>query len=720
MNRIWMKRPAGWAEELWRESLPVGNGRVSALLCGSVGCEHFWINRFDRWEGGRDGALPDVSDTLAQTRAWIAQGRYAQANAHLSKTLHERGYEVELATPMAPVEIRLRFESEQIFRHYRRGIDLDRGEAFVSFDQGEDHIERRAFVSRTDDAAAMEVRSTGTLRLKIDFPDEDRLKMRILLPDGGEWMDHSAYAEIKDAPSVLVLAKWDEMPEAESYEALMARHLPAHRKAMGNAGLDLGGGDRNNEFLLDEAADEEISAELLEKIWRFGRYLFVCGTAEGGNPFPLYGLWGGKANLPWAQNVANINVEMMYWHALTGGYADLLRPLIHYYYHKMDAFREAARKLFGCRGIYVSTYTTPMNSYPAPNVPVIVNYISCAAWLSQHFYDYYRYTGDEALLKREILPFMLEAAAFYEDYVTRDETGRIIIVPSVSPENTPGCFMPEDFQENMGHVNPVVWNATMDFAAMKELLSNLLELNEVVALDSKRVAQWKAMLADMPDYMVNEDGALREWMDERLPDFYQHRHLSHLYPLFPGREIRRGDARFTACERAIDLRKLGAMSGWALTFMAALDARMGRGDAALNCLNTLAKGCLLPNLFTLHNDWRDMGVSLRLNMEPVQLDALMGAVNAIQEMLLNVSGNVITLLPACPKRLSRGEVQNWRFPGGYVSFCWDRSQGFLKAEIAAERAVSMQIEAPEWGEMSAVALTLSPNETRTLKWTSLD
>ncbi len=116
----------------------------------------------------------------------------------------------------------------------------------------------------------------------------------------------------------------------------------------------------------------------------------------------------------------------------------------------MDAFRESARKLFGCRGIYVSTYTTPMNSYPTPNVPVIVNYIGCAGWLCRHFYDYYRFTGDEELLRSEILPFMLETAAFYEDYLTHEADGKIRIEPSVSPENSPGRFMPGDFHEHIG------------------------------------------------------------------------------------------------------------------------------------------------------------------------------------------------------------------------------------------------------------------------------
>lgn len=714
MHRIWMKKPASWAGELWRESLPIGNGLTSALLCGSVGYEHLWLNRFDRWEGGVDGALPDVSDTLSQARSLIAQGNYSQANALLAGSLQEHGYRAQVATPMAPVEIRLRFASEQPYKHYRRGINLDTGEAFVCFDQGKDHVERSAFVSYSEDLVALSVRSSGKMSLKLDKPQDDRVHMKVIA-EGGRLEDRDGYLLIEDSTDLLVLARFDDEPVTGSYDALLARHLPLYQAAMGDADLSLDGGDHPTEFLLDQAAEDEAPVELYEKLWRFGRYLFVSGTAEGGNPFPLYGLWPGLANLPWAQNVANENVQMIYWHAAAGGYAHLLRPLIHYYFGKMDAFRESARKLFGCRGIYVSTYTTPQNSYPAPNVPVIVNYIGCAGWLSHHFYEYYRYTGDEELLRTEILPFMLEAAAFYEDYVLRDPAGKIVIIPSVSPENTPENFIPEDFQAHMGHENPVVWNATMDFAILKELLTNLLTIHETVPQEEARVAAWRKLLCDMPDYMVNQDGALREWMDEGLRDFYYHRHLSHLYPLFPGNEIRYGDKLFDACAKAVDLRQLGALSGWALAHMASIYARLRRGNQALACLNTLSKGCLLPNLFTLHNDWRDMGVSLRINTAPVQLDALLGTVNALQEMLLYAADDQLILLPACPDHLSKGEVKNWRFPGGRISFRWDRAEGTLAVELCAEREIRIRVAMPSWAEKAGTVVHLAAGERLGLK-----
>lgn len=307
---------------------------------------------------------------------------------------------------------------------------------------------------------------------------------------------------------------------------------------------------------------------------------------------------------------------------------------------------------------------------------------------------------------------MLEAAAFYEDYVLRDADGKITIIPSVSPENTPANFTPDDFQTHMGHINPVVWNSTMDFAILKELLTNLLTLNNTFPQDPQRVENWKAILRDIPDYMVNEDGAVREWMDERLQDFYYHRHLSHIYPMFPGEEITPESRLFDAFAKAVDMRELGALSGWALAHMSCIYARMARGNQALECLNTLAKGCLLNNLFTLHNDWRDMGVSLHLDVAPVQLDALMGTVNALQEMLLYVSSNKLSILPACPDSFGKGEIKNWCFPGGQISFAWNRSEGSLTAVITAERPIKMQLRFPEWSAVESTGISMAAGETK--------
>ncbi|MBW7459839.1 glycoside hydrolase family 95 protein, partial [Paenibacillus sepulcri] len=388
---------------------------------------------------------------------------------------------------------------------------------------------------------------------------------------------------------------------------------------------------RTNERLLLDAYEGEAPPALVRKMWAYGRYLFMSGTAaaEDAEPFGLYGLWGGDYRLVWSHNMANENIQMMYWHAHVGGLGELVTPLFRYYEGLMDVFRENARKLYGCRGIYIPAGSTPGIGVPNQIVPVILNWTGAAGWLSRHYYEHFRYTGDLQFLRETALPFMLEALRFYEDFLVTDANGVYKMYPSVSPENTPLNYMPSDGKP-LAHPMPTAINATMDIAILKELLKSLIEANQKAGSeDPEAEKEWNRMLTHLPAYKLNKDGAISEWIHPAFEDRYAHRHLSHLYPVFPGQEVtRESDPNmFGAFETAVHRREMGAQSGWSLAHMAALYARLGDGDASLNCLDILSRSSLLPNLFTLHNDWRGMGVSLQMPAAPVQLDANMGWVN---------------------------------------------------------------------------------------------
>ena len=492
------------------------------------------------------------------------------------------------------------------------------------------------------------------------------------------------------------LTKAAEMP----YEALFCEHRRLHRQLYNTADLKLYHGRvfHSNEWLLERARQDTADNELLEKQWRFGRYLFISGTHPKGSPFPLYGLWGCGYALPWTQHVANENVEMIYWHAPVGGLAKLMPALIHYYYGQMDTARKAAKNLFGCRGIFISAFSSPGVASPFPNAPIILHFIGSAGWLCRHFYEYYRFTGDEALMETEILPFMLETAAFYEDYVT-EENGELMIYPGVSPENTPAEYADIPGHPITGHPMPVTKNPTMEVAILKELLHNLLTLSESRQLPEKRVAKWREMLAKMPAYRINQDGAVAEWIDPAMTDWYFHRHLSHIYPVFPGTEVKesRQDSLLPAFRRGVELRQLGAMTGWSMAHMASIYARFGDGEEALASLKMMAKVCVLPNLLTLHNDYRGMGITTEnhgdLNWAPLQLDAAMGAVNALQEMAVFASSDRVALLPACPAAFAVGSAELHIY-GGRLSLCWDLPRRYCRAVITALRDVEMTVELP--------------------------
>jgi len=502
-------------------------------------------------------------------------------------------------------------------------------------------------------------------------------------------------------------AKWKELeqelaalPDACEYERLLQRHAELHGPLFHSAALELSGASddgRSGEELLLEAYEGQAPAALARKMWAYGRYLFISGTGAESGPFGLYGLWGGDYRLVWCHHMANENIQMMHWHANVGGLSELVKPLFRYYGSLMEDFRDNARKLYGCRGIYIPAGTTPGIGSPSQIVPVILNWTGAAGWLSRHFYEHFLYTGDTRFLQEKALPFMQEAWQFYADFATEGEDGFLKLYPSVSPENTPRNFMPKDGRQ-LAHPMPTTVNATMDIAILKELLTHLIEAGRVIGVPDMERAEYERMLAKIPPYRTNRDGALAEWLDPAFEDRYDHRHLSHIYPLFPGYEITRESSPelFSACENAVRLRRIEAQSGWSLAHMASIYARLGDGDHALECLDMLARSCLLPNLFTLHNDWRGMGICMDMPAAPVQLDANMGWVHAVQEMLLQVSPRMVRLLPALPRRWRNGRYAGWRFHTGQIAAEWDTDTGWLQAELHAERQTDTVVSLPEW------------------------
>lgn len=544
-----------------------------------------------------------------------------------------------------------------------------------------------------------------------------------LVPAGGCVIAESGEGRLKfkGSAKMLVLVKlfingqrsqeWKRLRQSLSaigsnYEQLLDGHVELHKPLFHSAGLELdeedggkpsaaAGDDRSNEELLLEAYEGEAPVMLVQKLWAYGRYLFISGTSADSFPFGLYGLWGGDYRLVWGHNMANENIQMIYWHSNVGGLSDLTTSLFDYYERLIGDFRENARKLYGCRGIYIPAGSTPGIGVPNQIVPVIMNWTGAAGWLSRHYVEHYRYTGDLRFLKNKALPFMEEAIQFYEDFLVEDEDGYYKIYPSVSPENTPQNHMPANGQP-LAHPMPTAINATMDFAILKELLSHLIEAGGTVGMDAGRIEKWRSMLNKIPPYQINEEGAIREWMHPAFADRYNHRHLSHLYPVFPGQEVTREEQPelFQAFETAVRKRLIGAQSGWSLAHMAAIYARLGEGDQALECLDILSRSCLINNFFTLHNDWRQMGICMDMPSAPVQLDANMGWVNAVQEQLLYASPKLIKLLPALPARWTRGRIRDWRFPGGRLSLVWNNASGLFRVELTAERTTDTVLKLP--------------------------
>ncbi|MCI8980397.1 MAG: glycoside hydrolase family 95 protein, partial [Clostridia bacterium] len=240
-------------------------------------------------------------------------------------------------------------------------------------------------------------------------------------------------------------------------------------------------------------------------------------------------------------------------------------------------------------------------------------------------------------------------------------------------------------------------NSTMDLAIIKELFTNLIELCVEHNIYGEKLKIWENIVNSIPEYGVNKDGAVREWQNDNFEDRYYHRHLSHIYPVFPGDEITTNDDMVSAFEKAVDLRDISAQTGWSQAHMASIYARFNRGNDAMDCLNNLVRSCMQTNFFTLHNDWRRMDLSLEMDSAaPIQLDASMGYVNAVQEMILYSSKKLIKLLPALSDNMQRGKITGWRFEGGIIDMEWDLVNSKFKAELTAVQDFNKKIELPNF------------------------
>jgi alpha-L-fucosidase 2 len=472
------------------------------------------------------------------------------------------------------------------------------------------------------------------------------------------------------------------------YAVLLARHVALHGNIFHRMALDLEaeGRERSNAELLMDAYQGDVPTALIERMVDYGRYLLICSSGRW--PANLQGVWNGDYAPAWESDYHNDeNIQMNYWQALPGNMPELTHSYFDYYESFLDDYRQNASKLFGCRGIWAPiAQTTHGRAYPGP----WSNWPSAAGWLAQLFYDYWLFTGDRAFLQERAVPFMEQVALFYEDYLYLEDDGRLVLAPSLSPENRP----------QVPHTGLATVNATMDVAIAREVLSNLCLACKALGIKAREVSRWRSMLANLPAYEVNSDGAMREWLWPGLEDNYKHRHQSHIYPVFPGIEVtaETDPEVFEACRIAVEKRLvigLTSQSGWSLAHMANIYARLGEGERALECLELLARAATGPNLFTYHNDWRGQGLTLHALNPPFQIDANFGLTAAVLEMLVFSKLGMLKLLPALPGAWRRGSAQGIACRGGIVvDLAWDQAGTHLEVTLTAQSAQRVTCKFP--------------------------
>jgi alpha-L-fucosidase 2 len=536
----------------------------------------------------------------------------------------------------------------------------------------------------------------GKNRGSISFQDADEIVLLVAIYANEE--SSTAIPRLKNKLSVM----------SGNYEELFSKHRILHSAKFNAMGINLdinGKKDTPNEILLLDAYQNPASTELLEKLFNYGRYLLVSSSTAGGYPANLQGIWNGDYQPPWGGVLGNNeNLQMTYWQALPGNLKESIMAFFDYFDSHIDEFRYNAKQLYGCRGIFVPPFMSPESGIMRHTAPHVLYWTDAAGWLASFYYDYYLFTGDEDFLKNRAVPFMKEVALFYEDFIVKDAHGKNLFMPSQSPENQSSNMMVLDEESGRLTSIKVQINSTITVAISKEVLTNLIASCELLGIEKEEVVTWKKLLADMPEYEINEDGALKEWLHPDFKDNYEHRHMSHIYPLFPGDEITQesDSALYEACRVAIDKRLsigLGSQTGWSLAHMANIYARLGDGEKALEALDILSRCCLGQNLFTYHNDWRKMGATVNLEhgrTAPFQMDANFGISAAITEMLCSSNPQVLSLLPALPSQWDSGNFNGiLTRTGASVSAKWDMEKGKVDLTLTAGRNTTFDIKFPK-------------------------
>lgn len=490
----------------------------------------------------------------------------------------------------------------------------------------------------------------------------------------------------KDDPSVLSFEKTKKALASlgSDYKKLLGAHAAIHGEIFNRMRLDVGGKDHNltSEELLVKTTHDNVSRTLIEKTFDAGRYNILSCTGE--LPPNLQGVWGGTYVPGWASDFTqNGNVPSAIASMMRGNMPELMLAYTSYIESLVPWMEINAKNMFGCRGIVLPsrTSTNGFNNAMAGSFAGGF-WVGGAAWASHFFYDYYEYTGDEEFLAEHALPFMEKSAVFFEDYLYEGPDGKYIFSPTQSPENTPGNTNSQG-----------TFNATMDIAAAKELLNNLIIGSKVLGKNKDKIAVWESMLAKMPEYMINEDGIIKEWLTDKLENNDHHRHCSQLYPLFDymGKEIASSEELQSAFRKSVAYKldkhwgknKSGFMS-FGLVQLGQTATSLGESDMAYKCLTHLVNRFWLHNLASMHN-----------HKTLFNMDISGGMPDVIIKMLANSEQGKIQLLPACPKVWSEGTIEGILCRGQIEIKSLKWSPNGIVVNLISAKKQTITLETPE-------------------------
>ncbi len=682
--------------------LPIGNGRLAAMVCGDARHVRLALNHEWLWRGdNRFRDCDDVSDKLPEVREALLSGDFLRGTELANKYFAGKGGisgERNRVDPYQPAgDLTVTAEAGE----YRRRLDLSTGEASVTI--GAATV--RAFASFADGFIVCGVNGSASFELS-RVPDNECVVDVRGLELSGRFRSGTGF-EIRgreycrgDSVTVLVDIATDAgggallpFPEEADYDTLFARHVDAFRRAFGPSEVDIP--------LPESELDTDLRLELFRQgqdpgllmlYYEYGRYLMVSGSS-GELPLNLQGKWNEALNPPWESDYhLDVNLQMAYWATETLRMFRQQDTLFNLCERYVPHGREMAKKLYGCGGTYFTLQTDVWGRMTPESMGWAV-WTGAAPWLASHFAKHWRYTRDGRFLRERAYPFLKEVAAFYMDYfVERD--GVLHILPSQSPENR--------FEGTGSYPVSIGIDCAMDIELATDTLRSCIEMAEELGVDEDLCERWKDALSKLPELTTDSLGRLNEFDRERPEPEPGHRHLSHLYGLYPGELFPEGHPLRLACERSLDSRLShgGGHTGWSRSWVACIMARLGRTEDCFRHLTALLCDFATGSLLGLHPP------------RIYQIDANMGGLAAICEMLLSCEGNTVRLLGAVPEDWSTGAFRHFAATGTLDVSCAWSSDKVAEVELGCVKGGSWTVKLG--GESKQVEL--ADGERRTIRF----